>query len=755
MFEQDEPTGEPSGGGGAIWKIFIGLVAVLMVTAILPAVQGITVTKNVSDAIAFITQYGGYTVFANGDLPASAIVGVSDTQTLSNKTFTGTTVFATANITQANITTANVTNLNMAGNVVPTSNNTRSLGSNVLKWLTGWFVNINAETVNATQVTAPTGNFSTLNAPTGRGATYVIVAAGANWTGQSDQILAVGSVNNDVQINNALITLAGYGGRQKLLLVGNFTCNNSINATSNVDVDVIGTINISTNTGANGLFFANVTNSIWNGFVVHRSGAPSSTSDYVHYVATLIYGGDNTLRLQNFKSYNDCTGTINLATGITILNGSPIIDNFYAQGGGNDTSNSNSQNAGLVVSSNASNSNDSSKPRITNGVVQGGYGYWANGYIEEETTSAFVQNLVGYGGRGSNACGIFADNGGTSTWFDVTGYGGDYAAYCDGVHFFGSNANTCYNLKGVPGRWQGGATHAAGIYLDQTSHPTLINPIGMFPVTSSKWTYSSANDGRFVPVFDMGAVDYKLYSMQVYVATGGNNATLNIGTNPGGSQIASGISLNITNTTPFFNFNNPTIYSGGYMYLSPTVAVADATFIVYYTTMYSLYDASPLIINTSGNATIVGGTFIGSDEISSGTIRILNQTNKNWTMTGSIIDPVDNTLTAVSSNGTITNVPIYNTQITGGLVAANVSSFAKGSMFSGSGTWSVANTTTSVVVTHNLKWTPQAGDIAIGLTNNSSAKAIWIDTYTSTNFTIHTDVDPGSANATGWWKAIR
>ena len=72
-----------------------------------------------------------------------------------------------------------------------------------------------------------------------------------------------------------------------------------------------------------------------------------------------------------------------------------------------------------------------------------------------------------------------------------------------------------------------------------------------------------------------------------------------------------------------------------------------------------------------------------------------------------------------------------------------------------SGTWTVANGQTSVVVTHGLSFTPVAGDIAIGFSSLGNSASCYIDTYTATQFTVHVNADPGAATATGWWKASR
>ena len=68
-----------------------------------------------------------------------------------------------------------------------------------------------------------------------------------------------------------------------------------------------------------------------------------------------------------------------------------------------------------------------------------------------------------------------------------------------------------------------------------------------------------------------------------------------------------------------------------------------------------------------------------------------------------------------------------------------------------SGTDTVANGTTSKAVTHGLDVTPAAGDIIIVPTESLGAAAeFYVDTYTSTQFTIHVDADPGKDLTFAW-----
>jgi hypothetical protein len=589
------------------------------------------------------------------------------------------------------------------------------------------------------------------NIPTGRTATYTIAAsdAPAHVKAQADEVLTGASM--ETQINAALVTLNGYSGRPLLQLVGSFTCDGEIVVKSDVDVEVQGTITVTSDTAANGINFNSVTNAVWSGFELHRVGTPV-TSDYRNGTAILIQGTcDNTLELRNFKSYNDCTGTLYVASGIVILDSSaPIIDGFYAKGGGTVVG---VQNAGVMISQSVGN-----KGYIRNGVAQGGNGGWANGVIEEEQSLIDLSNVVGYGGVGAAACGLFADNEGSVRWDNCTGYGGDSGVNNDGVIFHGSNTNICYNLKGVPGRYQDAANENAGIRIDQLAAPILINPVGILPMIEANWIYVSDNNGRFKPTFPVHPAqwDYYIYSFQVYNQTAAPGVTLDIGTSIGGSQIALNIDISAADNSPKFVMSRPLIYGSDYMYATVNGGAPGAGLRFYYTVQLACFDAATLTLETSGNAIIEGGSFIGMSQTKA-TVRIKDTTWKNWKITNSnIFCPATPTFySSLIADAAITDVPIYNTVING-RVMPNITSFAKGSQtLSSSGTWIVLNGQNHVHITHGLGWTPVAGDIAIGFTTLDASTACFIDGYSATEFVVNINVNATAATTTGWWKAIR
>ena len=74
-----------------------------------------------------------------------------------------------------------------------------------------------------------------------------------------------------------------------------------------------------------------------------------------------------------------------------------------------------------------------------------------------------------------------------------------------------------------------------------------------------------------------------------------------------------------------------------------------------------------------------------------------------------------------------------------------------------SGTATVLNTTTSIVVTHGLSYTPSLQHIMVlGAENPTTAVGtIWVTTITSTQFTINVENDPGASNFDMVWHVAR
>ena len=87
--------------------------------------------------------------------------------------------------------------------------------------------------------------------------------------------------------------------------------------------------------------------------------------------------------------------------------------------------------------------------------------------------------------------------------------------------------------------------------------------------------------------------------------------------------------------------------------------------------------------------------------------------------------------------------------------SGNIVRYNKGHVTEASGTGSITSGGTTDVITHGLAITPTIDDVAITLGENPSNTpgAIWVDTFTSTQFTVNCENDPGASNLDFGWSA--
>lgn len=71
-----------------------------------------------------------------------------------------------------------------------------------------------------------------------------------------------------------------------------------------------------------------------------------------------------------------------------------------------------------------------------------------------------------------------------------------------------------------------------------------------------------------------------------------------------------------------------------------------------------------------------------------------------------------------------------------------------------SGTATVANASTSIVVNHGLAATPTDIQISPAENPTNAVTYWWVDTLTASNFTINVNADPGASNLDFYWRAV-
>ena len=110
----------------------------------------------------------------NATLDGAFTVNQTDAADIFNLQDSGTTVFTVVDGGNVGIGVAapSTFKLEIAGNIGPDANNTRSLGSSAVKWANVYGNNFNGAAANITTINSTTGNFTTVNATTFNGATF-------------------------------------------------------------------------------------------------------------------------------------------------------------------------------------------------------------------------------------------------------------------------------------------------------------------------------------------------------------------------------------------------------------------------------------------------------------------------------------------------------------------------------------------------------------------------------------------------------
>ncbi len=149
-------------------------------------------------------------------------------------------------------------------------------------------------------------------------------------------------------------------------------------------------------------------------------------------------------------------------------------------------------------------------------------------------------------------------------------------------------------------------------------------------------------------------------------------------------------------------------------------------------------DTEPLILVAGDDNSVVGNMlYIGTEAGSAEGVQLHADSNRNLVESNQFIGTFDNK--AVDDNGT------------GNIVRNNT-----GWITEASGTGSVTSGATTDVITHGLSVTPTAADIRITFTEQGSNDygRWWVDSITSTQFTLNVSADPGGNNLDFSWQAI-
>ena len=563
---------------------------------------------------------------------------------------------------------------------------------------------------------------------------------------------------------------------------------------SNVNVIGPGKIIITSTGGCNAVNFSSVNNSIWSDITVIRAGVVTNLEISAGLITRKT---SDTLKIINCVFNNTCTGTTNqyglYILGSTVSPVSVVLDNTKGIGGGTNSG------FGIFLYG--------SKATLSDCTGQGGSGgIECHGIRFQGSDKSILDNCIGIGGSGGSGCyGLHIGYESSSILNGCTGKGGSGGTQGKGISIEHRSTAKLTGCIGVGGSYDAGAVLDSdncgiiiggasspvlngctgyggvgrtghGIHITDSSDPVISGSTALtqgtressyawsisgssspfisgsnseFNKTASYWNYDDADNGRFRPFSNQ---PYQLISIRVTVSIANPAVTLSIGTSIGGSQIATAVDIGSTGDK-LFVFNKSEVSSAGYLYATPSAPIADADIIVHYTVISNNRYNFALYINTYGYARIIGSNFVANGNSNCTHIHTYSISANKYSISNCNMETLD----TLNQYGLYFNsVPTVKANISYCHIVGLIGNLGVGTCNYGSesyGMCAIAGLGTSITVNHNLTSTPKIV-ICNPMRTMAGTAAYWyVDTFTATQFTVHTNAAIG-ATAVGFsWYA--
>ncbi len=584
--------------------------------------------------VASLTDSG---LTPNG-VPIAGVGGLLSSN--ANLTFSGTT------LTSTNITTGAIKDTALTNGRVPIVGTGGLLGDSVnLTWANP---SLNVGGGNVT-----------------RTATYVVAASNAPAHVKAQADYVCDGTADQVLMQAPIDTIFASGVRGKVLYIGTFTCSAGITPRSNVDVELQGEIDFNYVAPGFAMTFNDMTNSVWSGGIIKRQGiiAPAGQAGVLYIRGTT----NDTVQFWNMKVVSEITEGTWEMDGVIQVDGDayPTLGNIDIYDSPNAT--------GVFTA--ALGLGGSGKTHCINVRAYAGGGTVSIGIHTFNWSQPILDNCEGHGsntvGSGNHTYGVgcwdtsapvfnggMAEGGGASmvatgiTAGVYMGTGEQYATFNGFTAIGGIGNGTCQNYA-----W----------YLEDSAVSPILNSCIGRPPTSTQWfRYTSANNGRFRP---FASRKYQLISIYVYcwVSAGiPGGRTLNLGTTPGGTEIASGIPL-ADGAIDYFDFTKVCVAADGYMYCTIAGgAVPEDSFFVGYTAAYNCGGQGALLVDTVGNARINNSSFYSPRDGITVQIAANACAHPHWRMSNCYMEnytPDTGGNPALYTVSPILDTPIYNSTI--------------------------------------------------------------------------------------------
>lgn len=309
---------------------------------------------------------------------------------------------------------------------------------------------------------------------------------------------------------------------------------------------------------------------------------------------------------------------------------------------------------------------------------------------------ASLYDCVGYGGGKQRGHGILCHTHTNAKLFNCVGYDGstvtDSTYYSSGIRFQGISQSSLVGCKG----YAADVEYSAGISVMYRASPILVGCEGYsgkaansyallvadkaYPRISGgyfmprrynfEWHYDDANNGRFRP---FAAYPYYLVDIFVWVNVAHAGETFDIGTTVGGTEIAENISL-ATATHLLPTFSRVEIPADGYIYVTPSAAIADGDITIEMFCVPNSEECHGLHLMSDGATVIKDSQFLANPASDCVFVEDAALTAKLFEVANARFECMDPTMNALDCESATSDVPVFNCRLLGS--ANNVTSYA-------------------------------------------------------------------------------
>lgn len=209
--------------------------------------------------------------------------------------------------------------------------------------------------------------------------------------------------------------------------------------------------------------------------------------------------------------------------------------------------------------------------------------------------------------------------------------------------------------------YPGAANNSRGIELHNSCSPSIVDCTVEPPVSAYSFVYASADGGKFRP---FTGKPYQIFNAILTVSVASVGVTIAIGTTPGGSDVASGISIASTGLK-YFTVTRKLVASDGYLYITPSSPISEGSVTLRYQTVYAYTGMNAIYSNSVGPYSIIGGYFVSNGN--SDTLYYTSVRSVYAMINHATIENLGSIGNAINASSTYSTAPLYKCELRGGV----------------------------------------------------------------------------------------